>query len=281
MNELQRTALLTAEEEQSLARDIEVGLLAAEARATGRRPGGATEVELELLAEAGHLARQRFVEANLGLVGMIVRRYAARSPLPEDDLFQEGVIGLAEAVERFDHCRGVRFATYAISWIRARVALLAATSGGRLQIPATRAAQLRRLRFIENELTLRLGRTPTRPELREAFGDGDLTLLDELSHLSPPQSLDGLDWYDVPDVGSASTFEVGLCCEALRAVLARLRPRERIVIEARYGFGRPCATYGAIAASLDTSPSTVRRLEARALDNLRGLVTTDMRPQAA
>lgn len=281
MNELRRTALLSAEEEQSLARDIEVGLLAGEARMAGRHPCGATEVELDLLAETGRLARERFVEANLGLVGMTVRRYAARSPLPEDDLFQEGVIGLAEAVERFDHCRGVRFATYALSWIRARVALLAATNGGRLQIPATRAAQLRRLRFSENELTLRLGRTPTRAELREGLGDGDPTLLDEMSHLSPPESLDGLDWYDPPAEGSASPFEVGLCCEALHAVLERLRPRERVVIEARYGIGRPQATYGAIAERLDTSPSTVRRLEARALERLRGLVTTDMRPQVA
>lgn len=280
MNELRRIALLSAEDEQSLARDIEVGLLAAEALAENRHPCGATDRELTLLMEAGLRARHRFVEANLRLVQMIVLHHAHRSGLPTEDLFQEGVIGLAEAVERFDHRRGVRFATYALSWIRSRVGQLAATGGGLLHLPAARAAQLRRLRFTENALIQRLGRQPTRAELAEAF-NGDAGLIDELPHLSPPDSLDRMETPDLPDVGDELIMESAITEQTIRAVLPRLRSRERFVVEARYGFGRAPATYVAIAELLQVSPSTVRRLEASALENLRGMVTTDLRPQGA
>ena len=85
---------LTRAEVVELQRAIEAGLLARDVRTSGAAFADATEQELRLLEDQGEQARQRFIRANLGLVGMVSRQYAARSRLPDAELFQEGCIGL-------------------------------------------------------------------------------------------------------------------------------------------------------------------------------------------
>ena len=85
---------LTRAEVIQLQRAIEAGLLARDARVSGTGFADATERELAVLEEEGEQARQRFIKANLGLVGMVSRQYAARSQLPNAELFQEGCVGL-------------------------------------------------------------------------------------------------------------------------------------------------------------------------------------------
>jgi RNA polymerase primary sigma factor len=85
---------LTAAELVQLQRAIEAGLLARDERVSGAGFADATEQELRLLEDQGELARQRFIQANLGLVGMVSRQFAARCQLPDAELFQEGCIGL-------------------------------------------------------------------------------------------------------------------------------------------------------------------------------------------
>ena len=84
---------LTRAEVIELQRAIEAGLLARDARVSGTGFADATERELTVLEEKGEQARQRFIKANLGLVGMVSRQYAARSQLPNAELFQEGCVG--------------------------------------------------------------------------------------------------------------------------------------------------------------------------------------------
>jgi len=86
--------LLTGSQMVELQRAIEAGLLAQDARLSGSGFGDATDHELSLLEVSGERARQRFIRANLGLVGMISRQYAARCQLPDAELFQEGCLGL-------------------------------------------------------------------------------------------------------------------------------------------------------------------------------------------
>jgi RNA polymerase sigma factor (sigma-70 family) len=57
------------------------------------------------------------VQANLGLIGWQVRRM--RLPSDEaEEAFQDGLIGLLRAAEKFEPERGFKFSTYAIFWIR-------------------------------------------------------------------------------------------------------------------------------------------------------------------
>jgi DNA-directed RNA polymerase sigma subunit (sigma70/sigma32) len=85
---------LTRAEVVELQRAIEAGLLARDVRISGAGFADATEQELQVLEDHGEQARQRFIRANLGLVGMVSRQYAARSRLPDAELFQEGCVGL-------------------------------------------------------------------------------------------------------------------------------------------------------------------------------------------
>lgn len=86
--------VLTATQVVELQRAIEAGLLAREARESGAGFADATDLELRLLEDQGALARQRFIQSNLGLVGMVSRQFAARCELPDAELFQEGCVGL-------------------------------------------------------------------------------------------------------------------------------------------------------------------------------------------
>ncbi len=87
-------AQLTHAQVVELQRAIEAGLLAREARQSGAGFADATDVELRLLEDQGAAARQRFIQANLGLVGMVSRQFATRCRLPNAELFKEGCVGL-------------------------------------------------------------------------------------------------------------------------------------------------------------------------------------------
>ena len=92
LKEIGRTPLLTSKEEKELAKRNEQG---------------------------DETARKKLIQANLRLVVSIAKRYVNRSHnLSILDLIQEGNIGLARAVEKFDYRKGFKFSTYATWWIR-------------------------------------------------------------------------------------------------------------------------------------------------------------------
>lgn len=112
--------LLSAEEERELALDIECGLMAAHRLARGACSAPAAD-ELAELRRRGETARELLIRHNLRLVGTIAGEVARRHDQPVTDLFQEGVLGLIEAIERYDLRRGVRLGRFAAVLIRARV----------------------------------------------------------------------------------------------------------------------------------------------------------------
>ena len=263
--------LLTPAEVVSLQRQIEAGLLARAARETGHGWADATDLELRLLEDQGERARQRFICANLRLVWMVTRQFAARGRLPEADLFQEGCLGLITAVARFDHTRGFRFSTYALFWIRAYIGGAAARQLGAMNLPTSRAEQLRSARGTEVALAQRLGRAPTVGEVADALGrDADWTA-SLLAH-QPPASLDGLDVAARDRLATA--VEAGLARteqEVIRELLWRLDDLARRVLELRMGFGGEPQSYADAARTLGITVNRVRRTEARALETLRGI----------
>ena len=117
LDRIGRRPLLDAVEEVELAEAIEAGLFAQQLLDGDELPADVKREELEEIADAGFLAKQRFVEANLRLVVSIARKYPTEA-LPLIDLIQEGNLGLMRAVEKFDYQRGYKFSTYATWWIR-------------------------------------------------------------------------------------------------------------------------------------------------------------------
>jgi len=115
--EIGRFPLLSAEEEQSLAR----GMRSGEDR-----------------------ARERLIVSNLRLVAKIAQEYTDVG-LALMDLIQEGNLGLIQAVDRFDPERGFRLSTYAAWWIRRAILLAISNSSRMIRLPDYLFRALRRM----------------------------------------------------------------------------------------------------------------------------------------
>jgi RNA polymerase primary sigma factor len=128
------------------------------------------EVSLAKAAQSGDVrARRRLIEANLRLVVSISRRYRGLGLGPED-LVQEGIIGLVRAAERFDWRLGYRFSTYATWWIRQAIQRALANDGRAIRLPLHIGERRRMLERLRSELRARLGREPTVVELAAEAG---------------------------------------------------------------------------------------------------------------
>ncbi len=264
------TPLLTADEERALARNIEAGVLAAHLLATGERPVPASVEELAALAEAGERARHHFLLANLRLVLKLAGREARRTGLPLEELFQEGVVALAGALQRFDPDRG-RFSTFATMRVRHHLAEVAASRFGDLALPPSRALQLRRARGLAAVLGQERGGSVAAAEVAAELGR-PVASTSRLLGYRPPVGLDeatcdrGIPEPDPPDA------DLAIWAAQFRRLLGRLNPVQARVLGLRYGFvtGEPVAVAD-VAGRLGVSVRTVSRLERRALARLRPL----------
>jgi RNA polymerase sigma factor (sigma-70 family) len=262
--------LLTAEHERKLARTIEAGVLAEHLLATGERPVAASMAELNALAAQGRRAWEHFWLANLRLVWMLAGAEAARTRLSTEELFQEGCVALAGAMQRFDPDRG-RFSTYAVTRIRRHLVEVAATRFGEWALPASRAVQVWRLRSLRARLDQQHGREVG---IGEVAADAELSsrwVRSVLSHRRP-LPLDAIA--DVPlSADTSRATEAKLLAAQLRDLLEQVPRAEADVLRLRYGVGggEP-HSLAAVAGRLRVSPSTARRLELRALARLRQAV---------
>ena len=270
MKKPQSAPLLTPEQEQLLARRIEAGVLAAELLASGARPVAATVEELVLLVDAGRTAWHEFLLANLRLVWKLVGLESGRAGLPIDDLFQEGFVALAGALQRFDPARG-RFSTFATVRVRQRLAEAAAGRLGALALPDSRAMHLRQARGIEGALVQERGRSIDSAELAEALGR-PVDWTRELLRHRAPVALDPTSEGPARIAAPGPDLEEAIYARQVRRVLRRIDPDQAEVVALRYGLatGEPVDVAG-IAARLGLSTSTVRRLELRGLAALRAL----------
>ncbi|WP_197430275.1 sigma-70 family RNA polymerase sigma factor [Auraticoccus cholistanensis] len=278
--------LLDAAEEVALARAMEAGVLAAEALRTTRGPGGepvpeACRADLVRLREEGERARRRFLLANVRLVASEVRQAAARTSLGEDDLFQEGVLALAECLLRWDHARGTRFVAYALPWVRNRVRAAGAARIGELESPG-RVGQVRLVRQEHLRLTQQLRREPTRVELAQRLERSPRWVAEAL-RAGRSASLDdpsGRELQLVDPTAERSLAEVLEQRWPAADELRRLPEPAATVVRARYGFLGEPMSWVAVAALVGLTVRQVQRLEREALERLREVCPAALRPAA-
>jgi RNA polymerase primary sigma factor len=266
LKEIQRHPLLTAPEEQALARRI--------------------QNQFEDHVDAME-ARERMILANLRLVVSVAKRYAGRG-MPLADLVEEGNVGLVHAVEKFDPDMNTRFSTYATWWIKQAVRRALMNKVKTVRIPSYLAEELNRWRIFARDFEQKHGRAPEDHELLDALDPqpGRRKLLVRLFRSTTPGassvSLDLLfETVDAvvdpraarPDLLDFASWEK---TELLDHV-ARLPQREAEVLRLRFGLGavEHPLTLREIGEAMGISRERARQLEHAAIRRLREALRAD------
>ena len=252
LREINETKLLSAKEEQELARRI---------------------------ANGDPTARDHMVRANLRLVVNIARGYVGKG-LGLQDLIEEGNLGLLRAVEGFDPDVGTRFSTYASYWIKQSIKRALINSAKTIRIPAYMVELLSKWRRASARLSEELGRSPTQEEVGRILGlpRKKLPIIKKAIQIynSAPQS-DQTDagWSlgeMVMDDRLKSPDEELLDHDVLSTVLELLEnldAREATVLRMRFGLGDSNPhTLKEIGTELGLTRERVRQIETEALAKL-------------
>jgi RNA polymerase primary sigma factor len=240
----------------------------------------AEEVELAIQIEAGsQAARRHLIEANLRLVVSVARRYSS-SGLPLLDLVQEGNIGLMRAVERFDYRRGFKFSTYATWWIRQAISRAVADKARTIRLPVHVGERHSQLLRISRTLAQELGREPTEEEVATAAGLRIAQVRTLMIAAREPVSLDipigdedagrlG-DLIEDAAPGPEQTVAQQVVRTEIESVLTALTPRERRVIQLRFGLvDDHQRTLEEVGRRLGVTRERARQIETTALRRLR------------
>ncbi len=309
LREIGRTSLLTGEEEIELAFQIRQGTEAEERLRKEPDLDPDTRDELVLTVKRGIAAQQRLTNANLRLVVSVAKRYIGRG-MSFSDLIQEGNIGLLRAVQKFDHEMGFKFSTYATWWIRQAISRAIADQARTIRIPVHMVESINRQVRIQRRLAQELGRDPSPEEIAlemdllapedrqaiEASVRAHKTLDPELqrrwqraaqkvqriSRVSQePMSLDMpvgqeensylgdfIEDDNLPGPADAASHQ--LLREQMQDILDQLSPREREVLEMRFGLGDGTShTLEEVGQYFGVTRERIRQIEAKALRKLR------------
>lgn len=256
LREIGRVALLNAEEEVRLAKNIEKGDIA---------------------------SKQKLTEANLRLVVSIAKKYVGRSHnLSLLDLIQEGNMGLFRAVEKFDYRKGYKFSTYATWWIRQAITRALADQSRTIRIPVHMVETINKYLQVTRRLVQDLGREPLPEEIAAEMG----MEVDKVRHIqkisqetvsletsigdSDDDSVLGDFIEDTETVMPNQSAARKLLKEHIADILGELTPREQKILRIRFGLEDGVThTLEEVGQEFGVTRERIRQIEAKALEKIR------------
>ena len=253
LKEIGQVPLLSAEEEQDLARRV---------------AGGDQE------------AKNKLTEANLRLVVSIAKKYSGRG-LHILDLIQEGNTGLIRAVDKFDYTKGNKFSTYATWWIRQAITRAIADQARTIRVPVHMVEVINKATRCNRKLVQELGREPTLEEIAEELNlpiekiiEANRTAADTLSLDTPvgdeEDTTIGSFVEDDNTPGPADATSNTLLAEALSEILNTLTEREADVLRLRFGmYDGKTHTLEEVGQIFGVTRERIRQIENKAIRKLR------------
>jgi RNA polymerase sigma factor (sigma-70 family) len=243
----------------------------------------ARERELVIAAEAGDAAAcEELVRAFMPAIAGVARLYRHTAGVDRSELMQEGVVGLLRAVKRFDPHLGAPFWSYASWWVRQAMQQLVAEVTRPLVLSDRALRQLAQLNQVRREHLQTHGSEPSTAELAAATGltreQVESLIASERPARGLEEAVSGEDASTgtledlVPDPRAEREYEKAverMQVEQVRGLSDALDEREREIVYAHYGLGRPTETLREIAGRFGLSIARVRQLEERALEKLR------------
>jgi len=253
LKDIQKSTLLTAEDERELA---------------------------GLIAKGDDAARERMIESNLRLVVKIAKRYMNRG-LPFLDLIEEGNMGLIKAVEKFKVSKGCRFSTYATWWIRQSIERALVNQSRTIRLPVHVADDINKLVKINRELVQRLKRDPSDEEIADAMGAEPayvrkmMILVKKTYSIEHPMG-DNEDYSLIDTIEDTNLVDPGKLIEDLDRFahvlewMDDLNENEREILAMRFGLNdREPQTLDTIGQKFGVTRERIRQIEAKSLAKLR------------
>jgi RNA polymerase sigma-B factor len=224
-------------------------------------------------------ARDELVRKYLPLIRNLARRYSYTTE-PLDDLCQVGALGLCKAIDRYRPDGGSSFKAYAVPTIVGELRRHFRDTGWALHIPRSLQERARKLGVALNELSARLGRSPTIAELAAHTG---LSREDVIEGLEVRMAYDtsSLDWQGQSEDEGALTARLGADDDALEMVeyhamlertIRALPERERLLLHLRFSED---LSQSEIARRVGVSQMHVSRLLRRAMERLQAVAGAD------
>ncbi|HXC92943.1 MAG TPA: sigma-70 family RNA polymerase sigma factor [Geobacteraceae bacterium] len=253
LRDIQKTKLLTAEDERELATRILTGDKA---------------------------ARDRMIESNLRLVVKIAKRYINRG-LPFLDLIEEGNLGLIKAVERFKISKECRFSTYATWWIRQSIERALVNQSRTIRLPVHVSDDINKMLRNSRELMHKFNREPSVKEIATAM-NADITyvrrlmlLLKKTYSIERPMG-ENSDYYlsdTIEDTSSVSPSELLENLNKFDHVsqwFETLSETEKSILTLRFGL-EDCEpqTLDTIGKQFGVTRERIRQIESKAIEKLR------------
>lgn len=231
--------------------------------------------------ESGTRAYRRCLDTivthNLGLVNKIVSKFPLKNATCSfDDLFQEGVAGLIHGVRKFEPSKGYRLSTYVYNWISVYVRRYYQNHGRTVRVPVHMSDKQYKLNRQIEELTEKLGRTPTLDEIRGLNANADKILTATRQTTSLNRTI-GEDSELEAVIGEDKSEEFQIRHDA-DALLEALRPlvsaRDYNVIVKRFGLdGEQALSLAEVAEEYSVTRARVHQIEKKLLSKMRELAT--------